>query len=35
MLRRDGSLEFGKRWGIWVCTIEQLVEFVEMQPTIK
>lgn len=35
MLRRDGCLEFGKRWGIRVCTIEQLVEFVEMPSTIK
>lgn len=32
MLRRDGCLEFGKRR---VCTIEQLVEFVEMQSTRK
>ena len=29
MLRRDSCLNFGKRWGIRVCTIEQLVEAVE------
>ncbi len=29
MLRRDGCLRFGRRWGIRVCTIEQLVEYVE------
>ncbi len=29
MMRRDGCLEFGKRWGLRVCTIEDLVEYVE------
>ena len=29
MMRRDGCLKFGKRWGIKVCTIEALVEYVE------
>ena len=29
MMRRDGCLRFGKRWGIKVCTIEDLVEYVE------
>ena len=29
MLRRDGCLAFGKVWGIRVCTIEQLVDYVE------
>ena len=29
MLRRDDCLTFGKSWGIRVCTIDQLVEFVE------
>lgn len=29
MMRRDGCLRFGKRWGIRVCTIEDLVEYVE------
>ncbi|KAL9099150.1 MAG: hypothetical protein Q9163_005308 [Psora crenata] len=29
MLRRDGCLEFGRRWGLKVCTIENLVEFVQ------
>lgn len=29
MMRRDGCLAFGRRWGLKVCTIEDLVEFVE------
>lgn len=29
MMRRDGCLKFGKRWGIKVCTIEDLVEYLE------
>lgn len=29
MLRRDGCLAFGKRWGLRVCTIEDLVKYVE------
>ncbi|KAL4791905.1 DHBP synthase RibB-like alpha/beta domain-containing protein [Aspergillus venezuelensis] len=29
MMRRDGCLKFGRRWGLKVCTIEDLVEFVE------
>ncbi|KAH8435310.1 3,4-dihydroxy-2-butanone-4-phosphate synthase RIB3 [Aspergillus melleus] len=29
MMRRDGCLKFGKKWGIKVCTIEDLVEYVE------
>ncbi|KAF1813570.1 3,4-dihydroxy-2-butanone 4-phosphate synthase [Eremomyces bilateralis CBS 781.70] len=29
MMRRDGCLEFGRKWGIRVCTIEDLVEYVE------
>ena len=28
MMRRDGCLEFGKKWGFKVCTIEDLVEYV-------
>lgn len=31
MMRRDGCLEFGKRWGLKVCTIEALVEYIETQ----
>ena len=31
MMRRDGCLEFGRKWGIRVCTIENLVEFVERE----
>ncbi|GIC86293.1 3,4-dihydroxy-2-butanone-4-phosphate synthase [Aspergillus udagawae] len=29
MMRRDGCLKFGKAWGINVCTIEDLVEYLE------
>jgi len=29
MLRRDGCLAFGRKWGIKVCTIEDLVAYVE------
>lgn len=28
MLRRDGCLRFGRKWGLRVCTIEDLVEYV-------
>ena len=31
MMRRDACLEFGRRWGLRVCTIEDLVEYVEME----
>ena len=29
MMRRDGCLRFGQKWGLKVCTIEHLVEYVE------
>lgn len=29
MMRRDGCLDFGKRWGLKVCTIEDLVQYLE------
>lgn len=29
MMRRDGCLKFGKKWGIKVCTIEDLVKYLE------
>lgn len=29
MMRRDGCLKFGKRWGIKVCTIEDLIEYLK------
>ncbi|EER23440.1 3,4-dihydroxy-2-butanone 4-phosphate synthase, putative [Coccidioides posadasii C735 delta SOWgp] len=29
MMRRDGCLRFGKRWGLKVCTIEDLVDYLE------
>jgi len=28
MLRRDGCLKFARRWGLKVCTIEELVDYV-------
>ncbi|KAJ5769884.1 uncharacterized protein N7511_001935 [Penicillium nucicola] len=28
MMRRDGCLRFGKKWGIKVCTIEDLVDYL-------
>lgn len=31
MMRRDACLEFGKKWGLKVCTIEDLVEYVERE----
>lgn len=29
MMRRDACLAFGKRWGIKVCTIEDMVDYLE------
>jgi 3,4-dihydroxy 2-butanone 4-phosphate synthase len=29
IMRSRGCLEFGKKWGIKVCTIEDLVDYVE------
>lgn len=29
MMRRDGCLKFGKKWGLKVCTIEDLVAYRE------
>ena len=29
MMRRDGCLRFGQRWGLKVCTIEDLVKYVK------
>ncbi|KAA8911015.1 3,4-dihydroxy-2-butanone 4-phosphate synthase [Sphaerosporella brunnea] len=31
MMRRDDCLEFGKKWGLKVCTIEDLVEYLEKE----
>ena len=31
MMRRDGCLKFGKRWGIKVCTIEDLLLYLDGQ----
>lgn len=35
MMRRDGCLRFGKRWGLRVCTIEDLVAHVEKEGISK
>jgi len=35
MMRRDGCLEFGKKWGLKVCTIEDLIDYVELQNSKK
>ena len=29
MMRRDGCLKFGRKWGLKVCTIEDLVDYIE------
>lgn len=29
MMRRDGCLKFARKWGLRVCTIEELVEYVK------
>lgn len=34
MMRRDACLEFGQKWGLRVCTIEDLVEFVEREKKV-
>jgi 3,4-dihydroxy 2-butanone 4-phosphate synthase len=31
MMRRDDCLKFGKRWGLKVCTIDDLVEYLDRQ----
>ena len=31
MMRRDGCLKFGRNWGIKVCTIEDLVDYLERE----
>ena len=31
MMRRDACLEFGKKWGLKVCTIADLVEYVKQE----
>jgi 3,4-dihydroxy 2-butanone 4-phosphate synthase len=28
-MRRDACLEFGRRWGLNVCTIEDLLRYLE------
>ena len=33
MMRRDACLEFGRKWGLKVCTIEDLVEYVSNNDT--
>ena len=35
MMRRDACLEFGKKWGLRVCTIEDLIEYIETETENK
>ena len=35
MMRRDGCLKFGRKWGLKVCTIEDLVDYVKAENTIN
>ncbi|KAJ5482978.1 3-4-dihydroxy-2-butanone 4-phosphate synthase [Penicillium diatomitis] len=35
MMRRDGCLQFGKKWGIKTCTIEDLVEYLDRTEGVK
>lgn len=35
MMRRDACLEFGKKWGLKVCTIEDLVRYLQEEQTEK
>ncbi|KAJ5730779.1 uncharacterized protein N7483_005287 [Penicillium malachiteum] len=35
MMRRDACLAFGKKWGIKVCTIEDLVAYLEKNESVK
>ncbi|KAL8664886.1 MAG: hypothetical protein Q9168_007826 [Polycauliona sp. 1 TL-2023] len=35
MMRRDGCLKFGRRWGLKVCTIEDLVDHVETESSVN
>ncbi|KAL8772452.1 MAG: hypothetical protein Q9209_002403 [Squamulea sp. 1 TL-2023] len=35
MMRRDSCLKFGRRWGLKVCTIEDLVDLVEADRMVK
>ncbi|KAJ5707769.1 hypothetical protein N7488_007570 [Penicillium malachiteum] len=35
MMRRDACLAFGKKWGIKVCTIEDLVAYLEKNESAK
>ncbi|KAI4121286.1 MAG: hypothetical protein LQ338_006452 [Usnochroma carphineum] len=35
MMRRDACLKFGRKWGLKVCTIEDLVEYVEEKSEVN
>ncbi|EPS33198.1 hypothetical protein PDE_08160 [Penicillium oxalicum 114-2] len=35
MMRRDACLQFGKKWGIKTCTIEDLVEYLDRTEGVK
>lgn len=34
MMRRDGCLKFGRRWGLRVCTIDDLVDYVQKKDRV-
>ena len=33
IMRGDGCLKFGRKWGFKVCTIEDLVDYLEREKT--
>lgn len=35
MMRRDACLKFGRKWGLKVCTIEDLMEYVEAESPVN
>ena len=35
MMRRDACLAFGRRWGLRVCTIEDLVDYFESHRDVR
>ncbi|KIW96355.1 3,4-dihydroxy-2-butanone-4-phosphate synthase [Cladophialophora bantiana CBS 173.52] len=35
MMRRDACLEFGRKWGLKVCTIEDLVDYVQKEKMMR
>ncbi|KAL8834663.1 MAG: hypothetical protein Q9176_007348 [Flavoplaca citrina] len=35
MMRRDACLKFGRKWGLKVCTIEDLMEYLEVETPVN